>query len=56
MRFVGARAEVLRSAPRHSGSQGENIEAFEFHGISFQNGAIPLDVLERNVDEWRNRK
>lgn len=31
---------------------GENFDIKKFHNVLLSQGALPLDILERNVDEW----
>ena len=44
--------ELRQRAEKKLGSQ---FDLRDFHDVMLRNGAVPLDVLERLVDDWLNR-
>ena len=47
--FLTARAELRDRARRELGPK---FDIKEFHDVVLNEGALPLDILEKNVDRW----
>ncbi len=48
MKFLSLRLKAAKS-------KGRNYDIRDFHEVVPKNGALPLDMLEREVDSYINR-
>jgi uncharacterized protein (DUF885 family) len=48
--------KILELRERARQALGDNFELREFHNVVLGNGALPLDLLERVVDDWLNER
>ncbi|MFM7274931.1 MAG: DUF885 family protein, partial [Gammaproteobacteria bacterium] len=44
--------KIIALRQRAESSLGERFDLRAFHELVLMNGAMPLDILERTVDEW----
>ena len=48
--------KIVELRERSRQSLGPKFDLKEFHEVALKDGAVPLDILERNVDDWIKSK
>ena len=44
--------KILELRRRAEGALGDEFDIREFHDVVLKNGAVPLAILEENIDAW----
>jgi uncharacterized protein (DUF885 family) len=50
--YMVGQLEILELRRKAEQELGDRFELAQFHNIVLGNGALPLELLERLVDEW----
>jgi uncharacterized protein (DUF885 family) len=50
--YIVGQLEILELRRKAEHELGERFELAEFHNVVLGNGALPLQLLEKSVDEW----
>jgi uncharacterized protein (DUF885 family) len=50
--YMIGRLQILALRERARSRLGDRFELREFHDVMLRNGAVPLTILERIVDDW----
>ena len=48
--------KILQLRKESKEELGKNFDIREFHDTILRNGALPLDILEEQVDQWVENK